>query len=182
MKKIISFILLFLVFTLVGCSYNSKVKSEILLPEDKFKVIKDELKDIPEVYNLDEGVEEGHFVVIHGKLNSDINILNKFIEESSNGKSSEIIIVEYTIEGDPIITKIKYDGESYYGVVDNTRDDFGKKYYFNFEFLYLKSFEKDNTVRYYFVNDDTLTYDEIEGYLSEENGYDIMQILILNRI
>lgn len=180
MKKIFSFIIVFaLMLPLGGCSYNSRAQSKVIMNDDKFEIIKNELKAISETYNLEDGIKEGDFIVIHGKLNSDIKILNKFVEESSKGNPSEITIVQYTVEGDPIITQLVYDGESYYGVIDSTRDKFGSNEYYTFEYLYLKNFNEGDEEIYYLLNDDSLTYDEINYYLSKENNYDVMNLFTL---
>lgn len=182
MRKFFTFILVgLLIIALGGCSYNSRVQSKVIINDDKFEIIKNKLKTVSEAYNLEDGIKEGHFIVIHGKLNSDINIMNKFVDESGKGNSSEITIVQYTVEGDPIITQLAYDGESYYGVIDSTRDKFGSNEYYNFEYLYLKNFNEGEEEIYYLVNDDSLTYDEINYYLSKENNYDVMHLLTLNK-
>lgn len=92
-----------------------------------------------EDYSLEKAVQNGHFVITHNKIYNK-HKLDKFIENTSiNSKNrieDSIKIVQYTTEGDPIITELSYkikdetyshDGETinkttYILKVDNTRD------------------------------------------------------------
>ncbi|HBC84472.1 MAG TPA: hypothetical protein DCZ30_03305, partial [Clostridiales bacterium] len=64
-----------------------------------------------EDYSLEKAIESGYFVIGHNKIyNKDK--LDKFIENTSiNSKNrieDSIKIVQYTTEGDPIITELSY--------------------------------------------------------------------------
>lgn len=89
-----------------------------------------------EDYSLEKAIESGYFVIGHNKIyNKDK--LDKFIENTSiNSKNrieDSIKIIQYTTEGDPIITELSYNiNDSFSGKqenkggyilkVDNTRD------------------------------------------------------------
>ncbi len=180
MKKMLIYILGVVIIALVGCTNTSMTKNEVSINKTKFDIIQDELKKIPKDYDLEEGINKGHFIFSYDNRNLDINILNRFIEDSSKGVSSEIIIVQYTIEGDPILTKLKYDGESYYGAIDTTRDKFGVGDYYMFEYLYFKSYKNNNEDIYYLVNDNALTNDDIESILKSEENYNAMYLFTIN--
>lgn len=164
-KKYILILALFFIL-LVGCN-NKTETSEI---SSKFDKIIAELSQIPEKYTVEKAVEDGCFVVVHGKVKSDLKIIDEFVSNSENGKSASITVVQYTIEGDPIITKVIYDGTNYYGIEDNTRDDYGTPQYQDFEFKYLKIFEEHDSKMYILFNDNEITYDEyIKSMLSSSS-------------
>ncbi|HJV16678.1 MAG TPA: DUF4362 domain-containing protein [Bacillales bacterium] len=51
--------------------------------------------------------------------------MERFYDNIQNGVRSDLRIVHYTIEGDPILTDLKYNGESLEVKYDTTRDKFG---------------------------------------------------------
>lgn len=60
----------------------------------------------------------------HGEITN----LEKFMEFIGNvkeGKEDKIRVVRYTIEGDPILHDLEFDGETITSKVDSTRDEFG---------------------------------------------------------
>lgn len=97
-----------------------------------------------EDYSLEKAIESGYFVIGHNKIyNKDK--LDKFIENTSiNSKNrieDSIKIVQYTTEGDPIITELSYkikdetylhagkpvNKTTYILKIDNTRDKWSVK-------------------------------------------------------
>ncbi|MCM3663704.1 DUF4362 domain-containing protein [Mesobacillus subterraneus] len=59
----------------------------------------------------------------------EITNLGKFMEFVKNvnqGKEDQIRVVRYTIEGDPMLHDLEYDGEIITSTTDTTRDQFGK--------------------------------------------------------
>ena len=52
-------------------------------------------------------------------------------------------LIEFTVEGDAIITAIVYDGETYHMVMDYTRDAWGKTGIVEYEYKYLYTDTKD---------------------------------------
>lgn len=161
LKKTYILLCVLIIVLLVGCS-NNKVK--IIENSNDLNKIKSEISLIPKEYNADTAVKDGCFVIVHGELKSETNIMDNFVLDSKNRKSSAITIVQYTEEGDPIITKVVYNGHSYYGVEDDTRDAFSSlenRKYWEFEYKYLKVFEENDSKRYYLVNDEKLTSEDI---------------------
>ena len=126
--------------------------------------IKYELSLIPKEYSEKTATEDGCFVIAHDGLKSEISIMDTFVSDSKNKKSSSIIIVYYTDEGDPILIKVVYNGHKYYGIVDNTRDEFSSQRntgYRKFKYKYLKGFEVNDRISYYLTNDNNLTNEDI---------------------
>lgn len=48
-----------------------------------------------------------------------------FIKNVNEGQKDEIRVVRYTIEGDPMLHDLKYDGKQISSTTDSTRDEFG---------------------------------------------------------
>ena len=49
-----------------------------------------------------------------------------FIKNVNDGKEDKIRVVRYTIEGDPMLHDLEYDGEIITSTTDSTRDEYGK--------------------------------------------------------
>ncbi len=89
----------------------------------------DIIDDTDEDYSLEKATERGYFVIGHNKIYNKEK-LDKFIENTSmnskNRKEDSIKIVQYTTEGDPIITELIYkkteNTSTYILKEDNTRD------------------------------------------------------------
>lgn len=108
--------------------------------ENKQSIVNEEEED----YSLEKAVEKGYFVIAHNKIYNK-HKLDQFIENTSiNSKNrieDSIKIVQYTTEGDPIITELSYkikdetyllggkpvNKTTYILKVDNTRDKWSVK-------------------------------------------------------
>ena len=87
------------------------------------------LEEIPQEYSMQQAIKDGCVVISYNAVFNNIR-LNSFITntnaDNENRKSDFIRIVEYTIEGDPIITDLEYKkDDGYILTYDNTRDTFG---------------------------------------------------------
>lgn len=72
-----------------------------------------------------KGVKNVDVVNTHGRIFEGLDNMHTFYENVLNGVLSDLRIVHYTIEGDPIVTDLKYDGETMKVINDSTRDKFG---------------------------------------------------------
>ena len=75
-------------------------------------------------------IESNKITIRNGKNDYDsINVgrIESFIENSKNGNDDEIEVTQYTIEGDPIITTVRYNGTdgTFEIIKDTTQDKFG---------------------------------------------------------
>lgn len=85
--------------------------------------VKEALK-VPLKYNADAAIKNGDIVNLHGEI-TNIDRFKAFIKNIDSGKTDLIRITSYTVEGDPIITVVYYDGNKIECYEDNTRDAFG---------------------------------------------------------
>ncbi|MED4454870.1 DUF4362 domain-containing protein [Metabacillus fastidiosus] len=95
-----SLVILISTFVLFGCGANS------ILSGSKYQPGKNDVVDI------------------HGNIDN-LHMMDKFINDFQNMRKSEIRIVRYTIEGDPILTDLKYDKKTINYTFDTTRDQYG---------------------------------------------------------
>lgn len=71
-----------------------------------------------------KGVKNVDVVNSHGSI-AGLERMQSFYNNMQNDVSSDLRVVHYTIEGDPIVTDLTYNGESLVVKDDNTRDKFG---------------------------------------------------------
>lgn len=129
---------------------------------------------IAELSQFDPGnISHEVVVVVHNEL-TNVGKLNEFLERAKNKRAVEMRVVQYTTEGDPIITKLLYDGIKYYMVEDDSRDQFGGdgKAYHEFCFSYLKAYEENDRISYYLLNDDSISLDDIQQSMLSSNSND----------
>ena len=74
-------------------------------------------------YTMEDAKNNGDIIVQNGVTNSDR--FESFLKNATQGKSDQIRITAYTIEGDPILYDVKYDGKTYQYSFDSSRDQFG---------------------------------------------------------
>ncbi|PLR70693.1 DUF4362 domain-containing protein [Bacillus sp. UMB0728] len=60
----------------------------------------------------------------HGRIEN-LSLLEEFIEDVSMNKDSEVRVVNYTDEGDPIIHELKYSNDQLTSIKDTRADEFG---------------------------------------------------------
>ncbi len=158
-------------FSTWGKKYDSLVK------ENSNNKMQNLQEDLSKEYTLEQAVQEGCFVITNNKVyNKDR--LDRFIKNTNiNAKNrieDNVTIVQYTIEGNPIITELSYKikdetyefkGEqvnraTYVLKIDNTRDKFAA--------------ESDRKIT---INDDIPG--QFFGIVEEKNGKNVNIKLIL---
>lgn len=71
-----------------------------------------------------ESVENAEVINTHGSIKG-LEKMELFYQNTVNHLDSKLRVVHYTIEGDPIITNLSYDGEIITVQHDSTRDQYG---------------------------------------------------------
>lgn len=78
---------------------------------------------LPSKYPPQAAIQQGDVVDLHGNItNSDK--LERFISNFKKGQKDFVRITKYTIEGDPVLYELSFNGKSIVYTVDNTRDHF----------------------------------------------------------
>lgn len=125
----------FIIFAslLILCSCHKTEKKPELIPENETEEYLLNLPDKP-------SENDRCFLVSNGGLVNE-DLWYEFLDNCNQGKAAEITFGQYTIEGDVIYTLLSYDGDRFTATVDNSRDQFGKPQFFEYEGQYLNYFE-----------------------------------------
>ena len=126
---------------------------------------------IPEDYRPEDAIEDGCFVIIHGETSNEERF-QSFSGNTSVGIAGFLRKVEYTVEGDPIIIDILYDGSKYLVIEDISRDAFAGngKMIIKREFKHLNSYEENDETVFYLSNVENMTKEEYEESLLGSRG------------
>lgn len=92
--------------------------------------IKDYLAQYPD--SLQELSEEECYVILHGKEYSGREYLNSFMGNVQTDVPDELVIVQFTVEGDPILYYLNANDENIYCMEDASRDAWagnGERYF-----------------------------------------------------
>lgn len=135
---------------------------------------------IPENYTYEDAVLDKNLVIGHGKVEGK-DYLTTFVGNSESGLVSFLRVVAYTIEGDPIIKDILFDGKTYYAVYDSSRDAFGGKdnTITKYEYQYLNTYEKDNKLVIYLANRNDITDEEFEKSIESDREEDRIDMFVI---
>ena len=103
------------------------------------------------------------------------------LKKVQNGESAEIVVAYFTMEGDPILNYVRYDGASYYHVYDNSRDMYGAEPHYTGEtFSYLQSFMNGRSEMFVLSNvplEDLDAYEEYCQTQSEQYPVTLLHII-----
>ena len=139
-----------------------------LLPRD-LSTIKEYLSTFPD--DSDRMTLTDAYVNVHGTIVSGQDKWDSFYKNVQSGKPAEIVTVQYTTEGDAILNYLNFDGNDFYLVEDDSRDGFAGQgeHYREHTYRYLKIFDKtyedrEDTQYFMLVNDESLTFEELEEY------------------
>lgn len=121
-----------------GCKAIEKDNKQADLTEEELEIIEEIiennineqqlLEEIPQNYPMQQAIKDGCIVIednaVFNKSRLDSFIVNTNAN-NENRESDFVRIVQYTIEGAPIITDLEYkSGEGYKLTTDNTRDEY----------------------------------------------------------
>lgn len=135
---------------------------------------------IPEDYTYEDAILDKNLVIGLGKVEGK-DYLTTFVGNSESGLVSFLRVVAYTIEGDPIIKDILFDGKTYYAVHDSSRDAFGGKdnTISKYEYLYLNTYEKDDKLVIYLADRNDITNEEFEKSIESEKEEDRIDMFVI---
>lgn len=84
------------------------------------------IEELGQDYSLEQAIKDNAVVVSNSTI-ANPDLLDDFIVNINTDKSAFLRLVETTIEGDLIITDIKYDNNKVLIITDNTRDEFSSE-------------------------------------------------------
>jgi hypothetical protein len=83
------------------------------------------LNELPSDYSMEQAIADNLYVNIHGmEIHNQHQVDRFYTDVSSGGGAAFLRMLQYTIEGDAIITDIIYDGDVFTVNHDSTRDKF----------------------------------------------------------
>lgn len=125
----------------------SKVNEEVLAQkyavEWDINEVREHQAGYPETY-ADILACEDCYIVVHGEVKAGQIYWEAFLDRAKAGQSAWVDIVQFTVEGDPIIETIHFDGENYWICTDYSRDAFrgnGEAFYEE-SFAFLQKVER----------------------------------------
>jgi beta-lactamase regulating signal transducer with metallopeptidase domain len=121
------------------------------------------LADLPLDYDKGAAIADGVYVNVHGSEIYNQKMVDLFYESVFAEKSAMMRTMEYTVEGDAIITDYRFDGDTFTVTVDARRDSFGAQEIGVREYLYLVPFDRSRpagteTRRIYFLSNERNIY------------------------
>lgn len=151
--------------------------AEATSTEEIYEHVRQSSAEIPRKYSAEDGVADGHVVVLWGKMQSDTRLADAFLAACRKGRRAEMKFVSFGFEGDVYITSLIFDGKSYYGINDSSRDFWAgfrldKDYYHEFAFPHLHVFETDDGQSVYLSDDPELTLERLEAKRSGQGSGD----------
>ncbi len=87
-----------------------------------FTKVKARLAEYPE--DFDQLFQQEAYIIMHGSVEKGQEKWDSFLAKVKALESASIDIIQFTMEGDPIITYLYFNGQEFYVVRDNTRDAF----------------------------------------------------------
>lgn len=137
--------------------------------DDVFAAMKEELAALPEDFSGHMPQEQGYYV-IGDQSDENMGILRGFIEQVNGGEAASIRAVQYTIEGDALLTAVDYDGTVFRVVQDSTRDEFGSGMVTETEADWASTFMVDDSTFIYCIGQGELPTEEPEGAIELYRG------------
>jgi len=150
----------------------------------------EKIQELLRTYPIENAAANGGFVMVHGVVEENSKkAWDNFYANVNQGKEAAVIIVQYTIEGDPILNYVSYMNDSFYSVTDISRDAWGGPVpYYSGSYKFLKMFEEEGQIKTVMLcsidyetwedyeNDtqiliDIDDYDTLEDYLEDYNKH-----------
>ncbi len=138
------------------------------IPNDETTTISfDDVTSMPDKIGVDLGVEN-NFVVIGHIESYNTKEYDRFLSELKDKKDTSIKVIQYTVEGDALLTKIIYSAKEnkFYSLIDSTRDKFSS---ISSRICYYNEFTELKTEEYQTSDTRTIT----SYYFTDEEGKDI---------
>jgi hypothetical protein len=132
------------------------------------------IEQLPPDYGKDAAIEDGVYVNIHGSEIYNQKLVDVFYENALTGRTAYMRTMEFTVEGDPIITDYQYDGEIFTVITDTGRNKFGAQEISTAIYRYLVPHDRSRpagTPQVYFLSNEQNIYTETaEGETTFKDG------------
>lgn len=106
-------------------TYPTQIKTTKIQTEMDYKT---KIEDLPQDYNLVNAIKDNCVISIHGRKIYNKDELDRFLENVNNNNADFMRCINYTIEGDMLITDINFEGSNSFRItMDWTRDEWSSK-------------------------------------------------------
>ncbi len=128
--------------------------------------LKGEFEAVPKAYTPEQAAADNLLAVVQNKVQPSWEPLESFLKDVEAGRESVFKMVQYTTEGDPILTGLAFDGAGIDGLYDNSRDTFAgtdDTGLTEFHYEFIKTFESGDELYVYLLDDDTITLERLQA-------------------
>ena len=107
------------------------------------------IKELLSSMSIEDAAANGCFVMVHGVVKDDSKkAWDTFCANVKREKETAIIIVQYTIEGDPILNYVSFVNGSFFSVTDISRDSWGGPVpYYSGSYKFLNVLEEEGQIK-----------------------------------
>lgn len=107
--------------------------------------------------------QEDAYIIVQGRIEKGQEKWDAFMTSLKEQKPASIDIVQFTVEGDPIITCLSFDGRGFYVVRDDTRDAWGMGQITENSFPYLYIQVNEYGTEVFLAEEPDLTGEQLES-------------------
>ncbi len=116
-------------------------------------------------YLYEELCSTSALVVLRGEVKSGMTYWESFLEAVSKNEECYVDVVNFTMEGNPIITCVEYNGVDFMVTVDRSRDNMTavEKQFMQEKYLFLQTVEEDGLKKIVLSDEKNLTADKLQS-------------------
>lgn len=144
---------------------NNTEENENPSIQPKVLSYKTKIEELPQDYSIEDAIKDNCVISVHGSKVYNEDVLENFLSNVNNNIADSIRSINFTIEGDMLITEINFKGNNIFETcLDWTRDKFSSeedRTYKYQQFSTLVTDEIDGTKEIYLKNSDTENNNEL---------------------
>ena len=92
-----------------------------------------------------------------------------FWNSVQHGQSAEVVVCQFTVEGDPILQFVSYDGNQFHYIMDMSRDKFGGgQQYVRDDYRFLQRLELDGTAQFVLTDEEFTGPSEFQTWMERD--------------
>lgn len=144
---------------------NNTEENENSSVQPKVVSYKTKIEELPQDYSIEDAIKDNCVISVHGSKVYNEDVLENFLNNVNNNIADSIRSINFTIEGDMLITEINFKENNIFDTcLDWTRDKFSSeedRTYKYQQFSTLVTDEIDGTKEIYLKNSDTENNNEL---------------------
>ncbi|MCI1996658.1 MAG: DUF5301 domain-containing protein [Clostridium luticellarii] len=146
----------------------------LIVSQNLYEGIKNEVSVDVKKYFLQNTLENACILDGDGLIITGGKLADKFVSDTEKGKKASIKIVHKNTDGYTDIAKVIYDGENYYGVKYIPANYYAGTHscYHKLKFKYIKTFDISNYKFVYLVENNGVTFGDIDKSMISKNFND----------